>query len=598
MKNIFTYLFLTLLSINLSCYKAQTCTIDYSYTQPGVYPDSLSTGYVSTPYSEDVTFVMILDTMGATITNFQILNIALPVGLSWQCDNAAGGCNYNPQSNIYGCINIYGTPLLAGNYDVEVTILCDVVASGQTINDIPISFFIYMEVSQNNPGSGNSGFTMSSSSGCSPVEIDFTNNNPGLIAYTWDFGNGNTSAAENPSTQQYTTTGEYLINYQAYNSLDTVDVYTLTSVTVEDVTEDWTGAPWGWELFNGNKPDPYFILYENGNLIYQSTFEYNDNGPITWTMNINLDPNSIYEISVMDADESAAQVNTAEFTYGTDDFIGAHNLNFNGCNNCSAGNFSDISYTIDYLQILPSPTIQSLDTLVVNANPGQPNINFNANDFVLSTDSTQYGLQWYANDTIIPGQTQSTDTISVSGYYHVVAFNNFGCATSSDTIYAVFCDSTFPNPLIDINSALELYTSAPPGWNIQWYNNGTAIPGADSANFLPSNTGNFTVSITNPDSCMYTSLVYIYTVGINNLDENMWSLYPNPTSNLITLNWSANLKVNTIRVMNVLGEVIKTSSKVNGHSTTIDLSALPGGTYLVKLATDKGILTKNVLLKN
>ena len=89
MKNIFTYLFLTLLSINLSCYKAQTCTIDYSYTQPGVYPDSLSTGYVSTPYSEDVTFVMILDTMGATITNFQILNIALPVGLSWQCDNAA-----------------------------------------------------------------------------------------------------------------------------------------------------------------------------------------------------------------------------------------------------------------------------------------------------------------------------------------------------------------------------------------------------------------------------------------------------------------------------------------------------------------------------
>ena len=97
---------------------------------------------------------------------------------------------------------------------------------------------------------------------------------------------------------------------------------------------------------------------------------------------------------------------------------------------------------------------------------------------------------------------------------------------------------------------------------------------------------------------MYTSLVYIYTVGINNLDENMWSLYPNPTRNSITLNWSSNLKVNTIRVMNVLGEVIKTSSKVNGNSTTIDLSALPGGTYLVKLATDKGILTKHVLLKN
>ena len=128
MKQYYSLALSLLLFCILNSSYSQVCTVDYSYTQPGVYPDTLPTGYVSNAYSEDVTFVMILDTMGATITNFQIVNIALPVGLSWDCDNSSGGCNYNPQSNIYGCINIFGTPLLAGNYDVEVSILCDVIA--------------------------------------------------------------------------------------------------------------------------------------------------------------------------------------------------------------------------------------------------------------------------------------------------------------------------------------------------------------------------------------------------------------------------------------------------------------------------------------
>ncbi len=72
---------------------SQICTINYSYTQPGIYPDTLPMGYVGQPYSDDVTFVMPLDTMGATITNFNIINIALPVGLSWQCNNTSNGCN-------------------------------------------------------------------------------------------------------------------------------------------------------------------------------------------------------------------------------------------------------------------------------------------------------------------------------------------------------------------------------------------------------------------------------------------------------------------------------------------------------------------------
>ena len=328
---------------------SQICNIDYTYTQPGIYPDSMPTGYVGQLYNEDITFVMPLDTMGATITNFNIVNLALPVGLNWDCNNSSNGCNYNPQNDQYGCVNIYGTPLLAGNYDIEVSILVDVVASGQTLTNIPVSFFVFMEITTGSPGGGNTGFTMSNTSGCSPVTIDFNNNNLGQLAYYWDFGNGNTSTLENPPSQQYNSPGQYIVNYEAYNNLDTIDLYTLTSVSILSVTESWTGAPWGWELLNGNEPDPYFILYENGSLIYQSNYEYNNDGPITWTMNINLDPNNSYEIAVVDADESAAATSTSEFTYGADDFIGSHVINFGGCGNCNAGSYADIGYNIDYV---------------------------------------------------------------------------------------------------------------------------------------------------------------------------------------------------------------------------------------------------------
>ena len=143
MKKLYILLILFVVLLYSKSHFSQICNIDYTYTQPGIYPDTMPTGYIGQPYSEDITFVMPMDTMGATITNFNIVNLALPVGLDWECNNVANGCNYNPQNNQYGCVNIFGTPLLAGSYDVEVSILVDVVASGQNINNIPVSFFVF-----------------------------------------------------------------------------------------------------------------------------------------------------------------------------------------------------------------------------------------------------------------------------------------------------------------------------------------------------------------------------------------------------------------------------------------------------------------------
>ncbi len=51
------------------------CSIDSTQTDPGIYPDTLLPATVNQPYTQDITFVMITDTMGITITNFNIANI-------------------------------------------------------------------------------------------------------------------------------------------------------------------------------------------------------------------------------------------------------------------------------------------------------------------------------------------------------------------------------------------------------------------------------------------------------------------------------------------------------------------------------------------
>ena len=48
-------------------------------------------------------------------------------------------------------------------------------------------------------------------------------------------------------------------------------------MTVNSISGGW-GPEWIPFVYTSNKPDPYFILRENGNLIYQSNFILNDNG--------------------------------------------------------------------------------------------------------------------------------------------------------------------------------------------------------------------------------------------------------------------------------------------------------------------------------
>ena len=567
-------IFTSLIVIALTHFSYGQCTIDFTPTSTGIYPDTLPTGYVGQTYDTDITFFMPLDTLGYDFTNFKILSVSLPVGLNWECNNSANGCNYNPQQSQYGCVNIAGTPLLAGQYSVDVTVIADLTI----VQGYPFTFQIYLEILPSNVTTSNDGFTMVGAAGCSPITVDFTNNNPGLLAYNWDFGNGNISNSENPAPQVYNAPGDYVVNYTAYGNLDTVYVYTLTNVTVNSMSNYGNGFP------SYDVADTYIKVRENGNVIYQSSVIGNTNPAISFTTNVLLNPANTYVLQVYEADETFGDI-----LFGADDFMGNHTIMLSGCNGCAvtggdSGSGATVNYTVNLQTILPSPSVISVDTIHVYGYPPAPTVSYDQPSHTLTTPDNGYSYQWYFNDSPIGGATSSTYEVLQSGIYTVVAINSSGCVAFSDTITAVYC-SPFLMPTINYanNTNTLVAAGVPVGYSIQWSVNGVPISGATNDTLSILTSGSYTVTMTDTFACVHTSPIYSASLGFAELTNIEWNIQPNPASDQFTIALNSNLSIDSYAILDASGRVLKEARWEEGQAQVVSARDLTAGYYFVQI---------------
>ena len=85
-------------------------------------------------------------------------------------------------------------------------------------------------------------FTHTSPTVCSaPATIDFTNNSTGppVLTYLWDFGDGNTSTAQNPS-HTYLTNGTYTATLITFSSAGCQDTLRSSPIQIGGITTDFT----------------------------------------------------------------------------------------------------------------------------------------------------------------------------------------------------------------------------------------------------------------------------------------------------------------------------------------------------------------------
>lgn len=549
--------------------QAQICSIDSSQNQVGIYPSILPIGHVGQTYSEDITFVMPTDTMGYDFTNFHILSVALPVGLSWTCNNNTSSCDYNPQITQHGCVNIHGIPLLVGSYTIDITVLADLTI----FSGYPFVFQIELEVLPQTTTLSNNGFSYVTSGNCAPSIIEFNNNNPGLFAYHWDFGNGNISFTENPGPQYYPDPGTYIVNYTAYSSLDTATIYTLQNLYISSMSNYGGGFP------SFENADAYFKIKENGVIVYQSTIIGDQNPPVQWALSFNLNTSSAYVIEIWEADESYL-----EPYFGNDDFIGSHILNLTNCSECIAGN-SVINYAISMQQILPTPQLTTIDTIIIYALPPTPVITYDSLTHTISTSALGFSYQWYFNGSPLSGATAASHEVYQSGNYSLVAVNANGCVAFSDTLLAIYCNPWFQANIQEYNGLLTVSNIAQDA-QINWFLDGQILSNQNDFYLQLTQNGNYQCQITDAFGCAYESEILLIAVGVIETKPAAPLLAPNPNNGLFKIQIPGSWLESKCTISNISGQIIW-EGILTQELNQLDLQELANGTYLLKLEKNK-----------
>ena len=559
-------------------------------TNYGLSPDTLATGYVNQNYEQDLTFVLPLDTLveidgfGENLISFEdyhITSISLPIGLSWQCNNYDLNCHYDPSVSQYGCVNLYGVPLQYGEFSVDVTVIATHELSW-AVGTEEITFSLPLNILPNI--SANSGFAMTNFSGCAPLTVDFINNNPGLESYHWDFGNGNVSSLENPNSQLYSQPGTYEVHYVAHSTIE--PSYFLTGVEIQNASD------WGNEfpdeenlgVFGLGSPDFYFtITDEFQNIIYQSNVLEEQNLPVTYNVdNLQLF-NQNYTINVFEEDGVISD----------NDFCGS--VNFEGFSNSATltnGNLV-VNYTTDNIQ--PTPLADVIDTIYVYDSPSQPSFSYDEENVLLSldSDSMDFDYQWYYIQSPIPDAHNINFIPNNSGYYYILATNEFGCSTPSDEQVVVVCDDFSPDLQINSDTISFMQSSV---FEYQWFYEGEQMFGLNSSSIVVEMIGNYNLLLIDQWGCKYYSNnIYFNPASVYDKTNSNFSVFPNPATDYLEIIIHENQTSFYFELIDFHGKKV-ISKHIPNTKHSLDLESLSRGTYFLNLIVNGQKITERIII--
>lgn len=240
-------------------------------------------------------------------------------------------------------------------------------------------------------------------------------------------------------------------------------------------------------------------------------------------------------------------------------------------------------------------TINPLPTAIITSG----NTTVCANDSVtLSAGSgTGYTYQWQLNGVDIIGETQISYTVLSGGNYTAVVSNSCGNATSNTIAVTVYPVVTAPV----INLQTDSLVSTPAS-SYQWYYGGVAIPGANSAYYVPTQNGAYTVVITDANGCTAVSSIFaMTTVGIRDVNAaGSMNVYPNPASDVVFVEGNSSSPAVIISVLSTSGQLIRSATQtVSGKNfkSIIDVSKFAKGLYVLKIENGDAVSYLKVVKK-
>ena len=598
MRTIVFSLALMLISEQAYTQACSMCTIDYTYISAGVYPDTLPPATAGEFYEADITFVMQEDTTVDVVGTLEFLNyyimepVGMPYGMSVSTNIGDLPVNYDPDVSLYGCARVCGTPLVPGWYEVVVPLIATLEYPG---GDQAAEYSLFLEVLPAVDAGG--GIIATETFGCEPVSVDFETSmhsfgDPGFT-YTWDFGNGSTSTNEFPPSQTYTAVGGLPTDYVITHTV-TIDTfgYTLAYATAlasgcDDCTIfGCTG------LVETEKPDLYIrcdALGINTEPGFADTYP-----PVTFSLGVPLDPGATYTMQMKDDDGGLAgsDDNCGNFMFGGDDVgttvltSGSHQLEISITHPIISYTFYD---TITVYPGVATPVITVTGETVFCS----------GDSVILSTDAVAgIDYQWHVDGSPIPGEDGASIDIFTSGTYFLTATGAGGCsATSSETAIEMYEQPTAPNILVIAGTTLTTSST----WDVQWYYEGSAIPGATSTTYTPALEGTYQVAAINGPCVAFSVEIEFVFQSITLTSIQSLTVQPNPNTGTFSCLYTlATAQAIEYQVTNMLGEIVysTTIQHAGGQIRTyLDLGNVVPGIYQLHLRASDGQLIRQIVVQ-
>ncbi|GDX52446.1 hypothetical protein LBMAG27_14930 [Bacteroidota bacterium] len=197
-----------------------------------------------------------------------------------------------------------------------------------------------------------------------------------------------------------------------------------------------------------------------------------------------------------------------------------------------------------------------------------------------------------------------TENICSGDIYNFNGLNISSTGIYFDTLAAInTCDSiiTLNLTVETINTTIQQSSdtlSVTSSGSIQWIdcNSQQLISGANGNIFVATMSGNYAAIITEGNCIDTTSCTQVFTSANElTIDHSQFTIFPNPTDENITIEFSQPCENCRIEISNTLGQILLTE-KLNQNSEILNLKSFSSGLYFCIIKDDSGKMYQKKLV--
>lgn len=427
--------------------------------------------------------------------------------------------------------------------------------------------------------------------------------------FKWYFGDGATSEEIAP-TYEYTENGAFEVSFVAINDFGQDSIVLAQEIVV-------------------NRPEAIFIANDTVCAEGSFSFEALADGNVSW---YDADTNLLHQGNIFDTeiltestDYLVKQSALSEAYVGKEDLGGSTSIYANFC-----GLIFDAyqDFLLESVKVYADGDqdriIQLHDSLfnvlisdTIFIEDGEQRIELNwdipqGEKYKLITRSDN---NLFYNDTGAVFPYEISEVLSIyettfipdpEKYYYAFydwKVNSYLCHSTLQKVHGIVDQQPVADFAVAVNDPdIETANASQYGAKYFWDFGDGNTSNEENATHLYQDNGTYEIMLITSNSCSSDTsyqTIEIRTVGIGEISQNDFKVYPNPANDQIRISWNSQLESPThLYIRNVEGNVVKTvSTDKNSTQVLVDIQNLASGMYILECQFESGIAIRKLIVK-